>query len=86
MSLIPYPSYIKPARQSSQLTRSDELFQSPVTGIQQTASRGNAYWRQTIEYRDLSDAERDIVQAFLMKCKGSLNSFKIQDVKLDRCI
>jgi len=79
MSLIPYPNQIKPARQTSMLERKDEMFVSPITGIQQTASRGNAYWRHTIEYRDLSDSERDIVQAFLMKCRGSLNTFRLPD-------
>ncbi len=61
------------------LVRSDELFTSPVTGIQQTASRGGAYWRWTYEFKDLSLSERDIVQAFLTKCRGSLNSFKVTD-------
>jgi hypothetical protein len=79
MSLVKFPSAIKPSRVTAQLIRSDELFSSPVTGIQQTASRGNAYWRHTIEYRDLSLSEREVVQAFLAKCKGSLNHFKLPD-------
>jgi len=79
MSLIPYPNQITPDRQTSMLERSDELFRSPATGIQQVTTRGHAYWRHTIEYKDLSDSERDIVQAFLMKCKGSINTFRLPD-------
>lgn len=79
MSLIPFPQSITPERVSAELVRSDELFVSPVTGIQQAATRGNAYWRWTVRYRDLSDSERDIVQAFLLNCRGPLNSFKMPD-------
>jgi hypothetical protein len=79
MKLIKYPTQIKPSRVTQQLIRRDEMFSSPVTGIQQTASRGNAHWQTSIEYRDLSDSERDIVQAFLMKCQGPLSSFKLPD-------
>ncbi len=79
MSFIPYPKHIKPARVTKQLVRSDETFISPVTGIQQQASRGNAFWRWTIEYTDICESERNIVQSFLMACRGSLNSFKVPD-------
>lgn len=81
-NLIPYPSHIKPSRVTVQLARSDEIFISPLTGAQQAASRGNAYWQWTIEYDDLSLSERDIVQSFLTKCKGPLNYFKIPDFGL----
>ena len=79
MNFIKFPTNITPLRVTPQLIRTDELFKSPTTGAQQAASRGNAYWQWSIEYRDLSDDERDIVQAFLMNCKGSLNTFKIND-------
>jgi hypothetical protein len=61
------------------LERTDEMFQSPATGIQQVASRGNAFWRWTYELKDISLSERETVQAFLAKCRGSLNTFKVSD-------
>lgn len=79
MSLIPFPHLVKPLRLTPKLVRSDEIFQSPVTGIQQSVARGASYWSWKVEYRDLSDSERDIVQAFLHDCKGALNHFKIPD-------
>jgi hypothetical protein len=79
MSLIKFPSNVKPSRVTVNLERRDEMFVSPVTGIQQVASRGNAFWRWTYEFKDISLSERDIVQAFLAKCRGSLNTFKVSD-------
>lgn len=79
MSLIKFPTQINPSRVTVNLQRTDEMFQSPVTGIQQVASRGTAFWRWTYEFRDLSLSERETVQAFLAKCRGSLNTFKVTD-------
>jgi hypothetical protein len=79
MSLIKFPTQIKPSRVTVNLERTDEMFQSPVTGIQQVASRGNAFWRWTYEFKDISLSERETVQAFLAKCRGSLNTFKVTD-------
>jgi hypothetical protein len=61
------------------LLRVDEKLSSPLTNIQQVVARGNPAWQWTIEYTDISDSERDVVQAFLMNCRGSLNSFKLTD-------
>lgn len=77
--LIKFPSQLKPTRVTPRLARRDEVFSSPETGIQQIASRGNAFWSFSIEYKDLSESERDIVQAFLAKCQGRRNTFKIPD-------
>ena len=79
MSFVKFPSSVKPSRVTAQLQRADQMFVSPVTGAQQAASRGNVYWRHTVEYRDISEKERTVVQAFLMKAQGSLNYFKFPD-------
>jgi len=79
MSLIKFPTQIKPARVTVQLSRVDETIASPITNIQQVVARGNPAWKWTYEFTDLTDSERDIVQAFLLKCKGSVNTFKISD-------
>jgi hypothetical protein len=79
MSLIKFPSNVKPSRVTVNLERRDEMFVSPATGIQQVASRGNAFWRWTYEFKDISLSERETVQAFLAKCRGALNSFKVHD-------
>jgi hypothetical protein len=57
----------------------DEILSSPLTNVQQVAARGNPAWVWTLEYVDLTDDERDVVQAFLMRCRGSLNTFKVPD-------
>jgi hypothetical protein len=79
MSLIKFPTQITPARVTVRLQRTDEIHASPITGIQQVAARGNPFWRWTYEYTDLSDDEREVVQAFLLKCKGAVNTFKVHD-------
>jgi hypothetical protein len=79
MSLIKFPSHVKPARVTVQLHRVDETIASPLTNIQQVVSRGNPAWRWTYEFNDLSESERDTVQAFLLNCRGSLNAFKVHD-------
>ncbi len=79
MTFIKFPSQIEPDRVTVTLQRTDEMFGSPVTGIQQVASRGNAFWKWTYEYKNISMEEREIVEAFLMKCRGSLNTFKVHD-------
>jgi len=78
-SLIKFPSFINPARVTVQLIRTDEIQFSPVTNIQQVNARGNPAWRWTYEFSDLSLNERDVVEAFLMRCKGSVNTFKVTD-------
>ena len=77
--LIKFPSQIPPMQVVQELVRTDEQFISPVTGIQQIATRGNAFWRWSFQYKDLSLTERDILQAFLMKCQGPINNFKVSD-------
>jgi len=77
--LIKFPTHIQPGRLSVRLQRVDEIFSSPLTNAQQVVSRGNPVWVWNLEYVDLSDDERDVVQAFLMRCKGSLNTFKVPD-------
>lgn len=79
MSFIKFPTQIKPARVTVALQRVQEVNASPLTNVQQVAARGNPAWRWTYEFTDLSDSERDIVQAFLLKCKGSVNAFKVTD-------
>jgi hypothetical protein len=79
MTFVKFPSAVTPARVTPQLVRADGMLISPVSGIQQMASRSNVYWRHSVEFRNLSTNERDIVQAFLMKAQGSNNWFKMPD-------
>jgi hypothetical protein len=79
MSLIKFPTQIKPSRITVQLMRVDETVASPLTNIQQVVSRGNPAWKWTYEFTNLSQSERDVVQAFLMNCRGALNTFKVSD-------
>jgi hypothetical protein len=79
MSLIKFPSQIKPSKVDVQLQRVDQIIASPLTNIYQVAARGNPAWKWSFAFADLSDSEREIVQAFLMKCKGSVNTFKVGD-------
>ncbi len=79
MSYIKFPTQIKPARITVSLTRVDERPTSPLTNIFQIVARGNPVWQWGYEFVDLTDFERDIVQSFLLKCKGSLNTFKAPD-------
>lgn len=77
--MIKFPTQINPARLTVQLRRVDSIIPSPLTNVHQVASRGNPAWIWTYEYVDLSLSERDIVQAFLLRAKGAVNTFKITD-------
>ena len=77
--LIKFPSQLTPTRVTPTLIRTDELLPNPVSGVQQATGNGAAYWKFSYEFKDLSESERDIVQAFLVKCKGALSSFKVED-------
>jgi len=77
--MIKFPSHINPARITVSLVRVDEVVPSPLTNVQQVLARGNPVWKWNYEYVDLSESERDIVQAFLMKCRGAVNTFKVTD-------
>ena len=79
MSLINFPSHIQPARVSVSLRRVDETVASPLTNVQQVIARGNPAWQWTYEYVDLTDEQREVIQAFILKCKGSVNTFKVHD-------
>lgn len=79
MSLIKFPTHIKPSRVTVQLRRVDETISSPLSNIQQVISRGNPAWQFTYEFNDLSLEEREVVHSFLMSCRGSLNTFKVHD-------
>lgn len=76
---IKFPSSIPPDRVTPSIVRVQELKRSPLTNAQQIAHRGNAAWRWTFEFKDLSEQERDVVQAFLLSAEGALARFKVSD-------
>jgi hypothetical protein len=77
--LIKFPLQVTPQRVTTELSRVDAIFPSVITNVQQIASRGSPVWKWVYEYRDLSLSEREIVEAFLLACKGSINTFKVRD-------
>lgn len=77
--MIPFPVSVKPSRVTYTVNRKERIFSSPETGIQQSASRSGTFYGATIEYNDISLSAREIVQSFLSRCSGALNSFKLID-------
>lgn len=77
--LIKFPSNVNPSRVTMELRRVDETVYSPLSNVYQVLARGNAAWYWTYEFTDLSEDERDVVESFLMRAKGSVNTFRMKD-------
>src|SRR5690606_12287760 len=76
---IKFPTHVRPSRVTPDVVRVEKVSRSPLTNAQQIARRGNPAWHYTIEYKDLSEDEREVVQAIVAKTEGGFAKFKFQD-------
>jgi hypothetical protein len=56
-----------------------KIFTSPLTGAMQRASRAGSRWHLGMQFRNLVQADRALLQAFLARMEGQEHDFKVHD-------
>jgi hypothetical protein len=79
MSVITFPSGLKPSRSTWELVDNTRVFRSPITNSIQTTSRKGAFWKISLQFDNLFDDKRAEMQAFLVALEGQKNRFDIYD-------
>ena len=78
MTTFAFPS-ITPTTNTFELVSNTRTFQSPLTNAVQTTSRKGSLWRISMQFANLSGADRKTMQAFLAKLNGQQHRFTVQD-------
>lgn len=73
-----FPS-ITPSSSSWTIVSNQRQFISPLTGAIQTAQRTGNRWMATLEFANLTGADRAIMQAFLSQLTATANNFYLED-------
>jgi len=79
MSVITFPSGIKPSRSTWELVENTRVFRSPITNAIQTTSRKGAVWKISLQFNNLFDDDRAEMQAFMVALEGQKNRFDMYD-------
>lgn len=79
MSVITFPSSIKPSRSTWELVENTRVFRSPITNAIQTTSRKGAVWKISLQFNNLFGDDRAEMQAFLVALEGQKNRFDMYD-------
>lgn len=83
MTTFAFPS-ITPTTNTFELVANTRTFQSPLTNAVQTSSRKGSLWRASLQFRNLSGANRQEMQAFLVKLNGQQHRFTLHDHSFTR--
>ena len=78
MTTFAFPS-ITPTTNTFELVANTRTFQSPLTNAIQTTSRKGSLWRISMQFANVSGADRKTMQAFLAKLNGQQHRFTVQD-------
>ena len=71
MTTYAYPTLSRqPQSMTVEVISNTEVFQSPITGAMQTVDRSGERLMITVRYNNLQSADRNELQAFLMKLNG----------------
>jgi len=70
---------IVPSSSSWTIVSNQRQFVSPLTGAIQTAQRTGNRWRATLEFANLTGADRAVMQAFLSQLQATANNFYLED-------
>jgi len=73
-----FPS-ITPTTNTFELVANTRTFQSPLTNAIQTSSRKGSLWKASLQFNNLSGADRKVMQAFLVKLNGQEHRFTLHD-------
>lgn len=78
MTTFAFPS-ITPTSNTFELVANTRTFQSPLTNAIQTTSRKGSLWKATLQFSNLSGADRKVMQAFLAALNGQQHRFTLHD-------
>ncbi len=78
MTTFAFPS-ITPTTNTFELVANTRTFQSPLTNAIQTSSRKGSLWKASLQFNNLSGADRKVMQAFLVKLNGQEHRFTLHD-------
>ncbi len=78
MTIYTFPSIV-PASNTFELISNTRTFQSPLTNAVQTVGRKGSLWKISMQFNNLTAADRATMQAFLAKLNGQQHRFYVQD-------
>ena len=78
MTTFTFPS-ITPSASSFELVTNTRAYRSPLTNAVQTVGRKGSLWRATLQFNNLSGADRATMQAFVTKLNGQEHRFTLHD-------
>lgn len=78
MTTFSFPS-ITPAASSFELVTNTRVYRSPLTNAVQTSGRRGSLWRATLQFNNLTGADRATMQAFVTKLNGQEHRFTLHD-------
>ena len=78
MTTFTFPA-ITPSTNTFEQVANTRTFQSPLTNAIQTSSRKGSLWRASLQFNNLSGADRKVMQAFLVKLNGQEHRFTLHD-------
>ena len=78
MTTYSFPA-VTPTSSTVELLSNTATFQSPITGTVQSVDRGGERWRITLQYMNLKNADRAVMQAFLARLNGQQHRFTLHN-------
>ena len=78
MTTFSFPS-ITPTASSFELVTNTRIYRSPLTNAVQTSGRRGSLWRATLQFNNLTGADRATMQAFVTKLNGQEHRFTLHD-------
>jgi len=78
MTTFTFPA-ITPSASSFELVSNTRVYRSPLTNAVQTVGRKGSLWRVTLQFNNLTGADRATMQAFVSKLNGQEHRFTLHD-------
>lgn len=83
MTTYSFPS-ITPSSSTFELVTNTRTYRSPLTNAVQTVGRRGSLWRATLQFNNLTGADRAAMQAFVTKLNGQEHRFNLHDHSFTR--
>lgn len=83
MTTFAFPS-ITPSSSTFELVTNTRTYRSPLTNAVQTVGRRGSLWRATLQFNNLTGANRAAMQAFVTKLNGQEHRFNLHDHSFTR--
>ena len=83
MTTYSFPS-ITPSSSTFELVTNTRTSRSPLTNAVQTVGRRGSLWRATLQFNNLTGADRAAMQAFVTKLNGQEHRFNLHDHSFTR--